>query len=256
MERVTLLVPDTGALITCLLNPEHLVQRREAGLRRPLSGSGYVTAAQSSDDALLSSGGGRTEYELDLLFDTEIAALRPTTGSRPLADVRDLTRPVWDLAENHGDARGHGVRPVRFFWGAWNVLTVVLAVAERLERFDDTGRPHRSWLRLRLARVPDPTPPPLDVEPPRPEPAAITVAAETAVLREHHLSPDPGLDAEGRRTGGETWADVANEHYPGRPWLWRLIAALVEEVDGPFVPPGVPLPIPEVPDLPETEESP
>lgn len=249
MERVTFLDPATGARITCLLNPEHLVQRREAGLRRPQAGSGYVTAALASDDALVSTGGGRTEYELDLLFDTEIAALRPTTGGAPIADVRALTRPVWELAENHEDAReGHGVRPVRFFWGTWNVLCVVLAVAERLERFDDAGHPHRSWLRLRLARVHDPGPPPLAPDPAHvPAPELVLAAAETMVVREHHIAPDPGEDAEGVRSGGQTWADVATLHYPGQPWLWRLVAALHDVVDSPFVPPGVPIAIPEQP---------
>ena len=52
-----------------------------------------------SDDPLLYTGGGRTELDLDLLFDVSLAGSSVATR-----DVRDLTRAFWDLAENAGQA--------------------------------------------------------------------------------------------------------------------------------------------------------
>lgn len=250
MERVTFIVSDTGQRISCLLNPEQVVQRRSAGLRRPYAGSGPVSAAAVSDDILLHTGGGRTEIDLDLLFDTELAADRTAKGEAAVVDVRDLTRPLWDLAENRQDLRDQArVSSVRFFWGnRWNVLCVVVAVAERLERFDPTGTPTRSWLRLRLVRVPEPTPQP--IEPALdslPQPQTLTEYAQGAAIRDVHAALIPGTDADGNVLGGERLDTLADLYYPGRPWLWRLIAAVNDIVDGPFAPPGESLLIPQPP---------
>ena len=156
MERVTFLVADTGSRISCLLNPEKLVRRRLAGLRTAVSGSGVLAGPAASDDVLISTGGGRTELDLELLFDVELTPAQAAPAAA--VDVRDLTKPLWDLAEN-GPTRT-GPAAVRFCWGLWNVLCVVTAVAEQLERFDASGTPGRSWLTMRLVRVPDPIPAP------------------------------------------------------------------------------------------------
>lgn len=152
MERVAFLVEHSGAHISCLLNPEAVVVRRTAGLEERRSAGGRLTGAGLSDDPLVLTGGGRTELQLDLLFDVDLVTA-PT--ARP-ADVRELTRPLWDLAEN-ADDDGSGPRPgaaVRFVWGrAWNVPGVVAAVAERFDRFDAGGAPQRSWLRLSFLRT-------------------------------------------------------------------------------------------------------
>ncbi|WP_431267353.1 hypothetical protein [Dankookia sp. P2] len=157
MERVLLVVEGSGERISCLLNPETLVFRRRAGLRTRGDAAGGITGFALSDDPVLATGGGRTEVVLDLLFDVALAQeLSPVPEAGPaLADVRELTRPLWDLAENAAPVGGPGgPAGVRFIWGrSWNVLAVVTAVAERLERFTPDGMPQRSWLRLRLRRL-------------------------------------------------------------------------------------------------------
>jgi hypothetical protein len=247
MERVTFLIERTGDRISCLLNPESLEARRTAGLARRRMATGGVLGNPRSDDPLIPTGGGITEYDLQLLFDVDLAnegrvqrqpppsALPPVselpeasdapTGPEPVtgpdapvdsetpsdppepqaepesavaltdgeeaaagpepeppadaapstepalpaifnppaqapglvADVRELTQPLWSLAETGAPIDGALVPPrVRFIWGkSWNVPGVVLAVAERLERFDVDGVPRRSWLSLRLRRVED-----------------------------------------------------------------------------------------------------
>lgn len=250
MERVSFILSDTGTRISCLLNPEHIVQRRTAGLRRPWAGTGPVGAADASDDVLVHTGGGRTELDLDLLFDIELAARQQVTGAAPVSDVRELTRPLWDLAENRTDLRGQDrVRSIRFFWGSrWNVLCVVVAVAERLERFDASGNPGRSWLRLRLRRIPDPAEPPLDPAPATlPSPEDLGAYAPTAPAMTVHTVLGEAVDESGTMTGGERLDQLAAHFYPGRPWLWRLIAA-ANDLDGdPFAPAGAALVIPEPP---------
>lgn len=160
MERVALLVESTGERIGCLLNPSNLVIRRQAGLTARGSINGSVTGAELTDDPVLCTGGGVTELRLDLLFDVSLTH----ASTVPTVDVRDLTRPLWDLAENRHEPDGLGTIPmVRFIWGkAWNVLGVIEAVAERLEQFSTAGAPGRSWLRLQMRRVSEP---PIPTEP-------------------------------------------------------------------------------------------
>src|SRR5262249_19194244 len=105
-----------------------------------------------SDDPIVFTGGGSTELDLELFFDVSLARM-------PMehADVRELTRPLWNLAENRQDAQGYGQPPlVRFIWGKeWNIRGVVVAVAERLGFSPLEGAPQRSWMHLRLLRVSD-----------------------------------------------------------------------------------------------------
>lgn len=195
MERVTFLIERTGARISCLLNPEALEARRTAGLVRRRGAGGAVLGNPRTDDPLIATGGGITEYDLRLLFDVDVAnegrPLRPQAaapqlpppqpeapaalsssmppdagadqppvpmpdpGPPPVVDVRQLTQPLWALAET-GDTVDGLVAPqlTRMFWGkSWNVLGVVIALAERLEEFDANGVPRRSWLSMRLRRV-------------------------------------------------------------------------------------------------------
>jgi len=95
VERVSFLVEATGTRLSCLLNPETLAVRRLAGVRPRQTASGALTGAELSDDPLLHTGGGRTEIDLDLLFDLSLGG-----GTVVADDVRDLTRPFWNLAEN------------------------------------------------------------------------------------------------------------------------------------------------------------
>ncbi|GAB4152904.1 MAG: peptidoglycan-binding protein [Candidatus Promineifilaceae bacterium] len=174
MERVAFLIEESGERLSCMLNPESLVVRRNAGIRPQQSVNGSLTGLSLSDDPLLYTGGGRTELQLDLLFDVHLAGTTIQTR-----DVRDLTAPLWRLAENAPSRRaaagnatvagnatiaaapatagsgGYSQPPlVRFVWGkSWNILGVIASVAERFENFTAAGEPQRSWLRLRFIRV-------------------------------------------------------------------------------------------------------
>ncbi|KXU87041.1 hypothetical protein CR51_36250 [Caballeronia megalochromosomata] len=156
MERVAFLIEATGERIDCLLNPESLELRREAGIdRRSLVGGfigGYVGDSAWSDDALV-CGGGRTELQLDLLFDTSLVPAPAECN-----DVQELTNPFWGLAEHAADANGRRRQHVvRLVWGkAWNVPGIVASVAGRFECFLQNGAPQRCWLRMLFIRVADP----------------------------------------------------------------------------------------------------
>lgn len=150
MEKVAFLVEETGQSIGCLLNPETVVMTRTAGVEPRRSAGGRLTGAGLADDPLLFTGGGRTELRLDLLFDVDLAP-----AHTPVTDVRQMTRPVWRLAENSAEVQRQRRPPaVRFVWGrAWNVPGVVTEVAERFDRFGADGSPLRSWLRLVFVRI-------------------------------------------------------------------------------------------------------
>ncbi len=152
MERVTFLLEPSQERLSAQLNPETLEVRRRAGLVRRTLPGGAVNAHSDQEDALLHTGGGRTEVELDLLFDLDLAG-----WSGECDDVRDLTEPFFQLTDASDTAAGRRRVPqVRFLWGKrWNMLAVVEAVSQRLERFDAGGAPRRSWMRLRLVRIPE-----------------------------------------------------------------------------------------------------
>lgn len=153
MIRAVFLIEQSGEQVACLLNPSDLVFRRTAGLGRRSSLHGAFTGGpDTTDEPLLFTGGGLTELDLDLLFDVNISGSTVQTE-----DVRDLTRPLWQLAENSASEAGLARPPlVRFVWGkAWNFPGVVAAVAERFDVFEPSGVPRRSWLRLKMKRIDD-----------------------------------------------------------------------------------------------------
>lgn len=171
MERAAFLIEETGERIPCLLNPATVVMRRVAGVRPRLSTGGPLTGAGMADSPLLFTGGGMTELLLDLLFD--VSLVRPAPPALPPESVRVLTEPLWRLTENQPREGEYGRPPlVRFVWGkSWNVPGVVVAVAERMEYFTQSGTPQRSWLRLRMLRALEELIPPEKVlEPPATEP--------------------------------------------------------------------------------------
>jgi len=224
MERVAFLVEKTGERIPCLLNPDSVVVRRLAGVRSRQSSSGPLTGAGLKDDPLLYTGGGMTEILLDLLFDVSLV-----DANSNIEDVRDMTAPLTQLAEGVEGDDGYGAPPpVRFVWGkAWNVPGVVAAVAERLEYFDASGVPRRSWLRMRLVRTgetaaAEPTAP-SDLSVISDLPNVNEVAPEE--LRFHQLkgAGEEGGEEEGGG-GGERLDEIAALHY-GDPAWWRVIAA-------------------------------
>lgn len=153
MERVAFIVDATGERIDCLLNPETIEVRRLAGIRAPVAGGDRLVGRGRADDPVHFTGGGRTELQLDVVFDV---ALVESAGAPQ--DVRQLTARLWNLAENSAQERGAARPPlVRLVWGkSWNVPGVVSAIAERFDAFSATGAPGRSWLRLKLLRVDEP----------------------------------------------------------------------------------------------------
>jgi hypothetical protein len=235
VERVAFLIEETNERIGCLLNPDHLVLRRSAGVRARQSAGGQLTGSGLADDPVLYTGGGRTELECLLLFDVNLGDSTIETE-----DVRTLTMPLWNLSENRpgtGDAAvaaadgglgGHaigggygGPRVVRFVWGkSWNVPGIITSVAERLEQFTAEGVPQRSWLSLRLLRVNEPLAHQPDV------PAATAPPVEPQDLENLNLDETQLLAHEVKGGGeeGERLDELAQRYY-GDPSFWRLIAA-------------------------------
>lgn len=237
MERVAFLLERSGERISCLLNPENLEARRTAGLRTRLAGGGFLTGVARSEDPLIATGGGVTEYDLNLLFDVEVAreGRAPTTGEDGRGpaeddDVRALTRPLWDLTENAVAADGFAAPPtVRFIWGkSWNIPGVVLHVSERLERFNADGAPRRSWLSLRLRRVEDSEPRPAPGRPVTPQFEAPSELDGDSV--DQAPAVDMPVDSDGLPL--KRFDQIADDGY-GDPTLWADVAAY-NRVDDPL----------------------
>jgi hypothetical protein len=248
MERVAFLIERSGERISCLLNPEFLEARRIAGVRTRREAGGFLGGTARTDHPLIATGGGITEFDLRLLFDTEIAQLesgqQPSAlqadGTRLTMDVRELTRPIWDLSEN-ATAEGYGAPPsVRFIWGkSWNIPGVIVSVAERLERFDMYGTPQRSWLTLRLRRVEEPEPRPA---PPMPvTPQFETPTSNPQPEEESYPARDVPVDNLG--TPLDRLDQIAAEQY-GMPWLAPMLGAFNALDDLLTLPEGTSLSIP------------
>lgn len=226
MERVAFLVEATNDRIACMLNPESLILRRRSGVRTQTTTGGLTSDAYLADDPIFFTGGGTTELTLDLLFDTQMVE-----GQTSVVDVRELTGPLWQLAEN-GHRTGSDWCPaqVLFFWGkAWAIPGVIVAVAERLDDFTRGGTPRRSWLRVRMLRVAEHDadltggalpPPRIDADalmlPPPP-----LEEGPTAV---HELQGD-GTHIEGRAISNDRLDQLAHSYY-GDASQWRTLAWL------------------------------
>jgi len=259
MERVAFLIEHSGERIGCLLNPESIVRRRAAGLRRRRSVSGLLTGRGLSDDQLIYTGGGTTELNLDLLFDVSV------TGSTiATQDVRDLTAPLWALAENLHVEDGYGRPPLaRFIWGkGWNIPGVIAEVAERIECFTPEGIPRRSWLRMRMLRVAEPQSQPQAVRHSSPviAPAPAPSAAPPGPARRSLAGASPAASVKGAAAaGGGRVYEVAGESSEGgsseplynialrhgrSPSWWKVIAEH-NGIDDPLrIAPGAQLLIP------------
>ena len=243
MERVAFLLEDSGERLGCLLNPESLVLRRQAGIQPRQSAGGLVTGAELADDQLLYSGGGRTELTLDLLFDVSLDGSSITSD-----DVRDLTRPLWELAENTRPG-GYGRPPLcRFVWGkSWNIPGVVAAVAERLEVFTAEGVPRRSWLRMRMLRALEPI---TAQRPPRAPRAAVEQSQPGVLGSPGQVEMHEILGGEAAE-GGERPDQLAYQYY-GDASLWRELLTR-NGIDDPMrIPAGHLLEIPPLSKLSET----
>ncbi|GHF45116.1 hypothetical protein HNQ07_002219 [Deinococcus metalli] len=228
MERVGFLIEATNERISCLLNPEHFTVTRHAGVGPVRSVGGLLGARALGDDPLLALGGGVTELDLRLLFDTSVQE-----PPQRAADVRDLTRPLWQLAEGLGaPGRGPALARVRFLWGkSWNVLGVVLAVSERFEQFAASGAPQRSWLHLRLRRVPEQVADDTMSGPATPPdwgdgPTLPAAGGAPAVPADVYAVQGDGLQSGSR-------LDTLAAQVYGDPAAWRAIAA-VNDLASPF----------------------
>ena len=257
MERAAFLIEETNQRIGCLLNPESVVMRRAAGLRPRQSVGGQLTGSGQNEDVLIYTGGGRTELELDLLFDVSLAGSTIATD-----DVRDLTAPLWGLSENSSTpAGGQGYRQpplVRFVWGkSWNIPCVVAAIAERLEEFSAQGAPQRSWLRLRIVRVNEParqTASDIERGTGLPNDLLNNIAAslpdeahdESSQMHEILGGGEAGTAESSPSESSERLDDIAYQYY-GNSSLWRLLAA-INNIDDPLhLDAGTLLRIPPVP---------
>ena len=286
MERVAFIVEETGERITCMLNPEHIVQRRIAGLAPRRTGAGIVAGPARSDSPLLHTGGGRTELELQLLFDVDLVPAPivppppppvPTSGQSgaeradrmragsssrrapappppPRRDVRDHTRPLWQLAENSARRRpGRAARAVRPRQGDGTCSPSSRRSPSGSSGSMRAARPSRSWLSMRLVRVPDPNPPAPETPAPVTIPDAAAAAAAAAAPAAIHpvVGAGPVASRASQPTGGETLPEIAARYFDGRSALWRWIADvnLLDDVIWPE--PGRDLIIPPAPeDLP------
>jgi hypothetical protein len=264
MERAAFLIEESqqrpaGARLSCLLNPNTLVFRRVAGLRPRRSLAGALTQDGLRDDPLIQTGGGYTELRLDLLFDVNLPGTwlgnlsaspgAPDSASEPDRDVRDLTRPLWELSENQRRPGATAGPPrVLFVWGkkVWDFPAVVAAVAERLENFTAGGIPQRSFLRLRLLRADDGA-----VPEELPSPALLTVATDPVPEPE----PPSPLDVLplAEQPPPETYESYVSPGHPlfltafqffGDASMWDILADANPDVDPVFVPPGTVLRIP------------
>jgi hypothetical protein len=230
MERVCFLLDDTGQRISCLLNPGSVVVRRAAGVRSRESAGGRLTGSGLADDPVQFTGGGRTEIELDLLFDTSLSG--STVVSR---DVKELTGPLWELAENYAAADGSArMRNVRLVWGkAWNIEGYVTAVAERFERFDPFGAPQRSWLRMRLLRAGRPFQ--TSVSQVIPQSAASFALPPAGEIPDEEVIVHEVVGEEGDASMERL--DLIAARYYGEPSLWRVLAAFNGITDPTRIPP-------------------
>ncbi|MFL5357282.1 hypothetical protein [Archangium sp.] len=220
MERVAFLIEPEGIRLGALLNPESLVMRRTSGVRPRRSLGVPLTGSKLMDDPLLFTGGGTTELTLELLFDVTLAGSSVTSE-----DVRDLTRPLWQLAENAHADEGYG-RPslLRVVWGkVLNLACVVASVAERLEHFTDTGAPRRSWLSLRLLRVEEDVA--QQVEATRVPSGGIDAEQVAASLPPESFDTQSVLSGGPEPGSGQRLDEIAWERYRD-PSMWRLIASL------------------------------
>lgn len=228
MERVGFLIEATNERVSCLLNPEQLTVTRQAGVGAGRSVGGLLGGRALGDDPLLALGGGVTQLELHLLFDTSVQ--EPT---QRVTDVRELTRPLWQLAEAQGTpGRAPSLARVRFLWGkSWNVPGVILAVSERFEQFAASGAPQRSWLRLRLRRVPEQLPGETTADP-----AVAPVHGRWPALTPAGADPVTpagvyAVQGDGVQAGSRL--DTLAAQVYGDPAAWRAIAAF-NDLPSPF----------------------
>jgi hypothetical protein len=241
--RVGFVIESTRQRITALLNPVSLIVSRTAGIVPERTLSGAFSRRGAADAPLLYTGGGRTELNLELLFDAPLhEALRGTApaASADEPDVRDMTAPFFMLAENSEDSVRLPI--VRFIWGkSWNVRGIVAAVSERLEHFTQSGVPQRSWMKMRFLRVLE------NASASEGQQTVAAAALDTSDAareraRDHVVAGSAGPAAA---LSGERLDSLASRYY-GNPSLWRVLARYNGIDDPARIPPGTTLRIPPI----------
>mgnify|MGYP000739780928 CR=1 FL=1 len=261
MERASLLIESgaaAGRRIDFLFNPAQVVLERVSGIRGRTLGGARLSGRGERDDPVVFTGGGETRITLKLLFDTTILEAPQTEPVQPgtlppRLDVRQFTRPLWEMAEGAQDHRGpqKDLPRGRFLWGkAWNVPVAVMALSERLDRFEPDGTPLRSWVHIRFRRLAE-TPEEL----PWPDLGSLLSAGLRAMAFSQQLEAGPFTPSvltirhvvqEGDRL------DRLAARYYGASWQWRLIA-MANDLDDPGeLPVGAELLIPAIEELPST----
>lgn len=233
MERVAFIIEETGERLTCLLNPESFVVTRQAGLVERQSMNGMVQGQSLRDTPLMSTGGGRTELELQLLFDTGLVE------KGTVNDVRELTSPLHELAENQlSDDGKPGTPIVRFVWGkAWSIRCVVTDVAEHFDQFSRYGAPLRSWISLRLVRLSDRHSKTVTQAPALPIQLK-QQSGNDSISTVNHTEHEVSGASKGARL------DLVAEKKYGNPGYWRLLAQYNDLSDPMNVPTGTKLKVP------------
>ena len=224
MERVVFIIESSNDHIPCLLNPESLLLQRRAGVETRQFNGGLITGNDLADDPLIFTGGGTTELTINLLFDVNISG-----AGTEHSDVRKLTGPLWRLSENEFKGESHKCPAlVRLFWGkAFSFHGVITDIAERLEYFTAEGVPQRSFLRMRMRRVPEYTEEQLTGGNMMPASMPYDSNEAPPTMNEKttlHSVIGSLASSEGANDGdAERLDQLAYEHY-GDPSQWRLLA--------------------------------
>lgn len=139
MERIVFLVESLDIRLSCMLNPETLIFNKSTGVNTTKEISGLQNYEYNSSD--------NTWLEMELLFDTTLP-LQNNNGD----DVRFYTKQFYKMA-NKSERSITGIKQpiVRMIWGkGWNQPGIISDIAERLDYFDNSGVPRRSWIKVRM----------------------------------------------------------------------------------------------------------
>jgi len=227
MERIAFLIEPEDVRISCLLNPETVVIKRTTGIKARESIGGPLTGPGMSDAPLMFTGGGQTWIDLELLFDVHLSG-----GTFRTHDVRDLSGVFFKMAENSVDTNGISTPPVvRMVWGkSWNIPGVITHVAERLDCFSASGVPARSWLKLRMRRVPEDEGETLSLF----EWLNNLETSLKIIDQLDHQAADSALTNEQSAVVlFNERLDLLAQRFYGNPALWRFIAAM-NRITDPF----------------------
>jgi hypothetical protein len=243
MERLIFFDEASGEQIHALLNPESVLIRRVAGLRPRRIDGLPLAAPEAADDELLFTGGGETEIEMQLLFDTRLSQAGPGAGlaDADQPDVRAITGRIWRLAESRPpEETGDWPPPIQVIWGNWRAPVVVQSVAERFEDFTAGGQPQRSWMSLRLVRTARHTlaAPTAASQPPLQGEAAERFAADIGPDRLAQERAALGAVA----AGGPLRADLFSHRLTGDARDWRVVMILLGLEDPLQLPAAAPPP--------------